>query len=230
MNDNTGDAVDAVRVEARLRSWFATEVARADHDLAAAPQSFLALRNRRRTVSGAAVSGTVVTVLLGIGIVAALGSSPGFGPGGNGRPPTARSTLAPTPPAANVTAWYPDGIPAAIDGEKVFRPDAVGSDMPAGGLLVGGWDFGPIFVSCPAIIVGQSPPWCPIYEGLAELKGGDKVLNVMWDQPYANTAPIVVVRVEVIALPSCTSTPAGGCPERPSVHASAFVWQGSPGP
>jgi hypothetical protein len=221
VTDNADEAAATVRLEGRLRTWFTKEVDRADRDLVAAPLSVPAPRTRRTRISGAGL-----TVLVGIGIVALLRNAPASMPGGNGSSPVPSPTVG----SARVTAWYSDGIPAAIDGEKVYRPKDIVPGAPSGSFLVGGWDFGPLYASCPVSIYGASPPSCPLYEGLEENKGGVKVLNVMLDQPYVSGAQIVVVRAEVIPLPDCTSTPAGGCPEKPSVHASAVLWQGSAGP
>lgn len=102
--------------------------------------------------------------------------------------------------------------------------------MPSGRFLVGGWDAGPLGVSCPAQRMGASAPPCPAYEGLAQQPEGPTILKVMWDSHYDNARPAVVIMAEIIPLDPCFSTPPGGCPTRPNVHGVSYVWQGAPSP
>jgi hypothetical protein len=113
-----------------------------------------------------------------------------------------------------------------IDGENVFRPEGVTATIGPEAFLVGGWDVGPVANWCPQAPAEGSGLPCPVVEGLAERRGGSRVLAVLWDEPFHITTPMVVVRVRLVPLASCLSDPPGGCPSRPDVQAIGFVWAG----
>ena len=91
--------------------------------------------------------------------------------GGQSWSPVAIAAPASTAPSPDLTARYPDGIPSVFFGQHVLRPSDLGQTIPTGPFLLGGWDAGPLAVSCPAMVPGASNPPCPSFEGLAERRG-----------------------------------------------------------
>jgi hypothetical protein len=210
-------------LQLRLAEWFRGEIERAERDYSVAPRvapQVVARRKFQPRLSGIAALGVVA-----IAIVTILRVAPVVLPASTSGLAGGIATATPT-----VTAWYPDGLPSAINGLKVYRPDDIGPQMPSGRFLVGGWDAGPLGMSCPADLIGASSPPCPAYEGLAQQPKGPTILKVMWDSHYDNAEPVVVLTAEIIPLDPCVSTPPGGCPTRPNVHGVSYVWQGVPGP
>lgn len=201
-------------VESRLRSWFSEEVAAAESDIIS--------RNlfHRRPHSSSASIGLAAGLLAAVVAVAAMFrlnapiSDPTRG--------NAAGAFTPSPSTV-VTAWFPDGLPRSIDGTRVYRPSDVTAAMSGREVLVGGWDEGPLAVSCPIDAAG-----CPSFEGLGEEAAGQIVVKVRWDQPYAIHGDAIVLLAEIDPMIECRSAPSGGCPTRPYIHAVRIVWQGSP--
>jgi len=130
-------------------------------------------------------------------------------------------------PSPDVTARYPDGIPSTLLGQHVYRPGDLAKTVPTGPFLLGGWDAGPMAVSCPAMIPGASNPPCPAFEGLAETRGGPMVIAVRWGAFPVPGVPALVLRVTAEPAPTCVSIPPGGCPG-PSVTVQDVLWAGDP--
>lgn len=132
-------------------------------------------------------------------------------------------------PSPDVTARYPDGIPSTFLGQHVYRPADLRQTVPTGPFLLGGWDAGPLAVSCPAMIAGASNPPCPSFEALAETRGGPMVIAVRWGPFAIHGSPVLVLRVTAEPAPTCVSIPPGGCPGV-SVTVQDVLWAGDPGP
>jgi hypothetical protein len=130
-------------------------------------------------------------------------------------------------PSPDVTARYPDGIPSTFLGQRVYRPSDFLQTVPTGPFLLGGWDAGPLAVSCPAMVPGASNPPCPSFEALAETRGGPMVIAVRWGAFPVPGAPALVLRVTAEPAPTCVSIPPGGCPG-PSVTVQDVLWAGDP--
>jgi hypothetical protein len=130
-------------------------------------------------------------------------------------------------PSPDVTARYPDGIPSTFLGQHVYRPGDLGKTVPTGPFLLGGWDAGPLAVSCPAIVPGASNPPCPSFEALAETRGGPMVIGARWGAFSVPGAPALVLRVTAEPAPTCVSIPPGGCPGA-SVTVQDVLWAGDP--
>jgi photosystem II stability/assembly factor-like uncharacterized protein len=148
--------------------------------------------------------------------------------GGRTWSPVGIAAPASAAPSPEVTARYPDGIPSTLLGQHVYRPDDLRQTVPTGPFLLGGWDAGPLAVSCPAMIPGASNPPCPSFEGLAETRGGPVAISVRWGSFSTQGAPALVLRVTAQPAPTCVSIPSGGCPG-PSVTARGVVWAEDPG-
>jgi hypothetical protein len=133
-----------------------------------------------------------------------------------------------TAPSPDLTARYPDGIPSTFLGQHVYRPSDLRQTVPTGPFLLGGWDAGPLAVSCPGMVPGASNPPCPSFEALAETRGGPMVIGVRWGAFSVHGAPALVLRVTAEPAPTCVSIPPGGCPGV-SVTALDVVWTGDPG-
>ena len=170
-------------------------------------------RGRRSSVLGAAV---VLMVALAAGAVALNVALPRGGAG-------------PASPAASPS--MPPGVavfPSTFLGRHVYRPSDLRQTVPTGPFLLGGWDAGPLAVSCPAMIPGASNPPCPSFEGLAETRGGPVAISVRWGAFSTQGAPALVLRVTAQPAPTCVSIPSGGCPG-PSVTVQDVLWAGDPG-
>jgi hypothetical protein len=212
-------------MEGRLHAWFQAEVQRAERDIrVAGTRPRRDLQAVRRTARSRIATPTpVMLVLLATFAVAVLRLAPGRS---TNSAPFSVGGSQPSPGGVTVTSSYADGVPRIINGEQVYRPEDIPTS-PSSPILVGGWDSGPLFVSCPDETSGQAIA-CPAYEGLGERATGPKVLNVRWDGPYPGTAPAVVIRAQVDKPFYCKSTPPGNCPVHPDLHALSLVWQGSP--
>jgi hypothetical protein len=130
-------------------------------------------------------------------------------------------------PSPDVTARYPDGIPSTYLGQHVYRPSDLLRTVPTGPFLLGGWDAGPLAVSCPNIVPGASSPRCPSFEALAETRGGPMVVGVGWGAFPVPGAPALVLRVTAEPAPTCVSIPPGSCPG-PYVTVQDVLWAGDP--
>jgi hypothetical protein len=215
----TVDTEQQDHLKANLRGWFSNELERAERDITRLDVVHARARRRR---PGSAPSLVATLLAVGVVFVVALRVIPIGAPASSATP----GQSAPSGSPATVTAWYPDGVPMAIDGEHVFRPGTLAIGMAGTTILVGGWDVGPLGIFCPEEVIGESAPPCGAVEGLAERKGGPRVSTISWDEAINVAFPIVVLRAEVMPLPSCLSDPPGGCPTQPYLHGTQFVWQG----
>lgn len=149
--------------------------------------------------------------------------------GGRTWSPVAIAAPSSAAPSPDLTARYPDGIPSIFLGQHVYRPADLRQTVPTGPFLLGGWDAGPLAVSCPAIVPGASKPPCPSFEALAEARGGPMVIAVRWGPFSVPGAPALVLRVTAEPAPTCVSFPGDGCPGV-SVTVQDVLWAGDPGP
>ncbi len=148
--------------------------------------------------------------------------------GGQTWSPVSITALSSTAPSPDLTARYPDGIPRTFLGQHVYRPSDLRQTAPSGPFALGGWDAGPLAVSCPASAPGASSPPCPSFEALAETRGGPMVIGVRWGAFSLLGAPALVLRVTAEPAPTCVSIPPGGCPGV-SVTVQEVLWAGDPG-
>ena len=250
MSDRLDQADDPI--ESELRSWFKSQRTPAApstlrtfaDQVGSGAGPTVPLRGRAvgwRQPPGSrlvAVAASIAIVVLAGGLVLVAGqrgpaaptSSPGTSQAATGSSqPTGSPPIATSPatPSQDVTARYPDGIPSTFRGQHVYRPNDLRQTVPTGPFLLGGWDAGPLAVSCPAMISGASKPPCPAFEGLAETRGGPMVVAVRLGAFSVHGAPALVLRVAAEPAPTCVSIPSGGCPG-PSVTVKDVLWAGDP--
>lgn len=122
-------------IEDRIRSWFASEVGRAERDLATSRATWARVR-RRRPIPRAALAGLLVAL-----VVLAVAARPNVAPDA-GKGPVRSPTSVPHA-SGGLVAFAPEGIPTVIDGvrvlsvvEAIAHAQAATNDEP---FVVGGW-------------------------------------------------------------------------------------------
>lgn len=118
-------------LEERLRSWFASEVGRAQLDLATS-KALTVRVHRRRPIPGLALAGLLVALIAVA--VAVRPNAPDTGKGPINGPTTM--------PASGGTVLGTDGMPTILDGEPVFRVADGQARLASAGstrLLIAGW-------------------------------------------------------------------------------------------
>ncbi len=141
--------------------------------------------------------------------------------GPRGSPPIGSPTddgTSPTP-TSDIGARYSDGIPSTFLGQHVYRPGDLRKTIPTGLFLLGGWDAGPLAVSCQGS--------CPNFEALAETRGGPMAIGVGLGSLSVPGAPALVLRVTAEQGQICVSNPPGGC-SGASVTVQEVLWAGDP--
>lgn len=229
------------RLEARLARVFETELRRAEGDLTAdavqwapAPERRRASKWNRGILAAAWTLGLVgVVLMLGVATTAwfrgttlsTVGLAGATPPSGSMLSAARATDIVSSQPAPAMDR-YTDGVPRTLGGEHVYRPADLARELPAGAFLLGGWDAGPLPVSCPIFNPKASNPPCAAFEGLAEERGGQPVIALRWGA-ISLSGPIVVLRVTAQPGPSCRSVPGGACPG-PEIHLLEVLWSGTP--
>lgn len=121
-------------LEERLRSWFASEVDRAERDLATSRASIVRVHGRS-PIPGLALAGLLVALVV-VAVALRPSAAPDSGKGPHRSPAT-------TTTSADQTVYGSDGIPTMLEGQKVLTPEEATAharsettDRP---FLVGGW-------------------------------------------------------------------------------------------
>jgi hypothetical protein len=119
-------------LEDRLRSWFASEVARAERDLPTTPVGAHRVHGRRRVPAFAVAGLTIAVVALALGLRPIVAPDAGKGP---------LRSPARTPLLAGETRFGSDGVPTVLNGEPVFEVGEARDQLSEGPgpLLVRGW-------------------------------------------------------------------------------------------
>jgi hypothetical protein len=117
-----------------------------------------------------------------------------------------------------------------VNGEHAWRPEALlkTATVPTGEFLVAARDAGLRAGTCPPQMPGQTNFGCPVFEGLADTRGGPSIIPLAWEHVPIQQAPALVLRVTAEPIPPCVSIPSGGCPGL-TLDAVSLVWAGDPG-